>query len=287
VTEPSRHHRQGFATGWPVSNSRLVASLSARRRSNTKPAELNKEEKKIDPVDIDLANAGFAPPLDVLLLSGSEAVWGSGERGPVQGSIETSFPGVWADAESKAGIPLVPPAGLFGSEDEIAQSGLSDLARITEHDLTEGTDGLRKWRDIFVAFYVAIFDGLADCSSSKPGGVSSSCGGAAWSFGSRGLAEDPPRSMGRICALRARRTSTGQGERRDDQAVGPAFRIVLDPCVADWCADDAPKSLEFAGQTGVSTSLGNARYSRPSESRRADAKAASSRSVTLASYEQS
>jgi hypothetical protein len=156
VTEPSRHHRQGFATGWPVSNSRLVGSLSARRRSNIKAAELNKEEKKIDPVDIDLANAGFAPPLDVLLLSGSEAVWGSGERGPVQGSIETSFPGVWADAESKAGIPLVPPAGLFGSEDEIAQSGLSDLARITERDLTEGTDALRKWRDIFAAFYVAI-----------------------------------------------------------------------------------------------------------------------------------
>jgi hypothetical protein len=44
----------------------------------------------------------------------------------------------------------------FGSEDEIAQSGLSDLARITERDLTEGTDALRKWRDIFVAFYVAI-----------------------------------------------------------------------------------------------------------------------------------
>jgi hypothetical protein len=45
---------------------------------------------------------------------------------------------------------------LFGSEDEIAQSGLSDLARITERDLTEGTDALRKWRDIFAAFYVAI-----------------------------------------------------------------------------------------------------------------------------------
>jgi hypothetical protein len=91
VTEPSRHHRQGFATGWPVSNSRLVASLSARRRSNTKAAELNKEEKKIDPVDIDPANAGFAPPLDVLLLSGSEAVWGSAERGPVQGSTRLRF----------------------------------------------------------------------------------------------------------------------------------------------------------------------------------------------------
>ena len=131
-------------------------SFDARYRRNIKAAELNKEEKKIDPVDIDLANAGFAPPLDVLLFSGSEAFWGSGERGAVQGSMETLLSGLVADAEASAGIPLVPPAGLFGSEDEIAQSGLSDLARITEHDLIEGTNALRKWRDIFMMFHVIV-----------------------------------------------------------------------------------------------------------------------------------
>jgi hypothetical protein len=136
--------------------SRRPWNFDARYRRNLKAAELHKEGRRIDPVDTDLANAGFAPPLDILLLSGSEAFWGSGDRGPVQGSIEALFSNLWAEAEKTAGIHLVPPAGLFGSEDEIAQSGLSDLARVEERDLIEGTEALRKWRDIFVALYVTL-----------------------------------------------------------------------------------------------------------------------------------
>jgi hypothetical protein len=130
-------------------------NFDARYRRNIKAAELYRESKKIDRVDADLANAGFAPPPDVLLLSGSEAFWGSGERGPVQGSIESLFPNLWTEAD-KMGISLVPPAGLFGSEDEIAQSGLSELAMITEHDLIQGTEALHKWRDVFATMYAVL-----------------------------------------------------------------------------------------------------------------------------------
>jgi hypothetical protein len=70
-------------------------SFDARYRRNIKAAELRKEGKRIAPVDIDLANAGFAPPLDVLLFSGSEAFWGSGERERFKARWRLSFRDSW------------------------------------------------------------------------------------------------------------------------------------------------------------------------------------------------
>jgi hypothetical protein len=132
---------------------RRIWGFDARYRRKIPASEICKEFKRIEPVDSDLAKARFAPPPDVLLYSGSELFWGSGEKGPVRGSFEALFPDFLARAVRETGIPFAPPAGLFGNVEETAEAGLSDLSRITERDLVEGTEALRRWRDIFVAFY--------------------------------------------------------------------------------------------------------------------------------------
>jgi hypothetical protein len=78
--------------------------FDARYRWQFSERELEAEAKKIDPVDPDLAAAGFAPPMEVLLRSGSEMYWGSGDRGPVQGSIANFL----AEATSQSGIQFFP-----------------------------------------------------------------------------------------------------------------------------------------------------------------------------------
>lgn len=119
--------------------------------------KLDKEAKRIEPVDEDLAKAGLAPPPDFLLRSGSELFWGSGERGPIPGSFEALFPNLLTGTASEtAGIPLVPSPGLFGDAEEIGNAGLSDLGRMTERDLLEGTEALHQWRGIFAVWLAMI-----------------------------------------------------------------------------------------------------------------------------------
>jgi hypothetical protein len=135
---------------------RRTWSFDGRFRRHTPAGKLDKETKRIEPVDADLAKAGFAPPLDLLLRSGSELYWGSGERGPIPGSFEGLFSNLLAGAASETGISFVPPAGLFGDAEEISNAGLSDLGRTTERDLREGTEALHQWRGIFAAWLAMI-----------------------------------------------------------------------------------------------------------------------------------
>jgi hypothetical protein len=135
---------------------RRTWSFDGRFRRHTPAEKLDREANRIEPVDADLAKARFAPPPEFLLTSGSELFWGSGERGPIPGSFESLFSNPLVGAVSETGISFVPPAGLFGDAEEIGNAGLSDLGRITERDLREGTEALHQWRGIFATWLAMI-----------------------------------------------------------------------------------------------------------------------------------
>jgi hypothetical protein len=112
----------------------------------------DREAKKIDPVDPDLAAAGFAPSMESLLRSGSEMFWGSSDQGPLQSSIANFL----AEATSQSGIQFFPPAGLAGNPEETGRSGLSALERITQSDLIEGTKALLNFYEVMAFFFAMV-----------------------------------------------------------------------------------------------------------------------------------
>ena len=148
----SSEFRRALARLW----RRKPWRFDARYRRAFSKKELEAEAAKIDPVDADLAAAGFAPPMEVLLLYGSAMAWGSGD-GPVRGSLANDLSEFLTEATKQSGIHFSPPEGLAGEPEEPDGSGLSTLDRITQRDLIEGTKALRSFYEVMAFSFAMIF----------------------------------------------------------------------------------------------------------------------------------
>lgn len=124
--------------------------FDARYSRKISDRELEAEAKRIDPVDPDLAAAGFAPPIEVLLRSGSEMFWGSAAKSPFPSDIANFL----TEVTNQSGIQFTPPIGLAGDPDETDRSGLATLEEITQSDLIEGTKALHSFYEV-IAFFLA------------------------------------------------------------------------------------------------------------------------------------
>jgi len=122
--------------------------------------QMEAELRKAGPLDPTLASTGLAPPSGDMLNLISELVWGS--KGPTQAlkSLETLISPFASDkgrellAEFLRGLePYVETAGLFGNPDEIENSGLDALAKVSDGDLQKA----RRLYQLALA--------MADCAS--------------------------------------------------------------------------------------------------------------------------
>ena len=138
-----------FKRGLAGLRRRKAWRFDARYRQKWSDTELQAEAKKIDPVDPDLAAAGFAPPIEILLRSGSEMFWGSAAKG----SFPSDIANFLTEVTNQSEIQFAPPPGLAGDPDETDPSGLSTLERITQSDLIEGTRALRSFYDVMAFFF--------------------------------------------------------------------------------------------------------------------------------------
>jgi hypothetical protein len=144
--------RSEFKRGLAGLRRRKPWRFDARYRRKFSDKELEAEGKKIDPVDPDLAAAGFAPPIETLLRSGSEMFWGSGDQAPPQSYIANFL----TEATRQSGIQFSPPPGLAGDPEETDQSALSTLERITQNDLIVGTKALLNFYEVMAFFFAMV-----------------------------------------------------------------------------------------------------------------------------------